>query len=746
MKLAFIGTYPPQKCGIGTFTNNLLKSIAENLGYESLFPNISVIAVSDMEQDYNYPPEVTMVINRSNQRDYISAAKYLNYNNFDACIIEHEFGIFGGESGVYILSLVNRIEIPLIVTFHTVIKEPTHVQKVIVQELAKKSHKIIVMSNRAVEFLLKIYKLSGDKIKIIEHGVPVSKGFRTDAIREKFNFGNNIVLFTFGLLSRNKGIETVIKALPGIVEKHKNILYIVLGNTHPSVIRHDGEEYREYLLRLVKENNLEKYVYFYKNFIPEDQLMEYLYAIDIYITPYLNEAQITSGTLSYAIGAGTAVISTPYWHAQELLADGRGLLFDFHDHKQLTKILLDLLDNQHKIETLRETAYEYGHKLRWPKIGAIYLIVLKEAINKFAYLQKEKQTILDPLLLPDFSLEHINKLTDDTGIVQHAKYGIPNLKEGYCLDDNARALLMVTMEYYTRNSNESLNLMPIYLSYIHYMQNDDGTFKNFLSYNRNYLDTVGSEDSFGRTIWALGYTICHSPNESYFYISLDIFNKSIPNFIHLKHIRGIANTIIGISYYLKHFPDDDSLKNILKTLSRKLVTIYNKNKSESWNWFEKILTYDNAIIPLSLFSAYEILNDNDTLQTAVETSAFIEKITMQNNYLSPVGSNGWYPKNGICAKYAQQSVDVMGMVMLLFKAYQVTQDNSYLDKMFTSYMWYLGKNDLNIAIYDFKSGGCNDGLEEYGVNKNKGAESSLSYLISHLTVLKAFELEYEYEK
>jgi hypothetical protein len=278
------------------------------------------------------------------------------------------------------------------------------------------------------------------------------------------------------------------------------------------------------------------------------------------------------------------------------------------------------------------------------------------------------------------------------------------------------------------------------------MQNDDGTFKNFLSYNRNYLDTVGSEDSFGRTIWALGYTICHSPNESYFYISLDIFNKSIPNFIHLKHIRGIANTIIGISYYLKHFPDDDSLKNILKTLSRKLVTIYNKNKSESWNWFEKILTYDNAIIPLSLFSAYEILNDNDTLQTAVETSAFIEKITMQNNYLSPVGSNGWYPKNGICAKYAQQSVDVMGMVMLLFKAYQVTQDNSYLDKMFTSYMWYLGKNDLNIAIYDFKSGGCNDGLEEYGVNKNKGAESSLSYLISHLTVLKAFELEYEYEK
>jgi len=334
MKFAFIGTYPPQKCGIGTFTHNLIQSVADNYGYTNLFPNLYVIAVSDNEQEYEYPSEVSFVVNQNNQRDYVSAAKFINYNKADVCILEHEFGIFGGESGVYILSLVSRIEIPLIVTFHTVIREPSHIQKVIVQELSHKAYKVIVMSKKAVKFLLEIYNIPEDKIEVIEHGVPVGKVFHRDSAREKFNFSNKTALFTFGLLSRNKGIETVIKALPKVVEKHKNILYIVLGNTHPKVLSRNGEEYREYLLRLVKDYKLEDYVYFYKNFVPEELLMEYLYAADIYITPYLNEAQITSGTLSYAIGAGTAVISTPYWHAEELLADGRGVLFDFHNHEQ----------------------------------------------------------------------------------------------------------------------------------------------------------------------------------------------------------------------------------------------------------------------------------------------------------------------------------------------------------------------------------------------------------------------------
>lgn len=746
MKFAFIGTYPPQKCGIGTFTHNLIKSVSDNFGYNNLFPNLYVIAVSDNEQVYNYPPEVSFVIDQNNQRDYVSAAKFINYNKADVCILEHEFGIFGGESGVYILSLVSRITIPLIVTFHTVVRDPSQIQKTIVQELSNKAHKVIVMSKKAVKFLLDIYNIPEDKIEIIEHGVPVGKVFHRDTAREKFNFNNKTALFTFGLLSRNKGIETVIKALPKVVEKHKNILYVVLGNTHPKVLSHDGEEYREYLMRLVKEYGLEDYVYFYKNFVHEDQLMEYLYAADIYITPYLKEEQITSGTLSYAVGAGTAVISTPYWHAQELLADGRGVLFDFHNHEQLGNILLDLLDNPEKIDVLREAAIEYGHRLKWPKIGAKYIKTAKSAAENFSYVQKEKRTILDPHLLPDFTLAHIKRLTDDTGIVQHAKYGIPNLKEGYCSDDNSRALLMTAMAHNKHKTDDTVKLMPIYLSYLHFMQNEDGSFRNFLSFSRSYIDEIGSEDSFGRTIWALGYLIKYSPNQSYHRLGMDVFQKSISYFKQLTHLRGIANTILGISYYLRKFPEDLTVKNIMREITEKIINFYNAEKSGDWNWFENILTYDNAIIPLSLFHAAEFLKDETILKTAIESTAFLESVTMKNGYLKPIGSNGWFRKGGESADFAQQSIDVMGMVLLFFRAYEVTKENKYLDKMFISYMWYLGKNDLNIPVYDFETGGCNDGLEEYGLNKNQGAESTLSYLISHLTVLNAFELEHEYEK
>lgn len=746
MKFAFISTYPPQKCGIGTFTNNLIKSIAENFGYKELVPNLYVVAISDKEPTYEYPSEVAFVVNQNIQRDYVAAAKFINYNKVDACILEHEFGIFGGESGVYILSLVSRLEVPLIVTFHTVIREPTYIQKVIVQELSHRAEKVVVMSQKAVKFLLDVYNIDEKKIEVIEHGVPVGKVYDRDAVREKFNFTNKTVLLTFGLLSRNKGIETVIKALPKVVEKHKNVLYIVLGNTHPKIVSRYGEEYREYLLRLVKEFRIEEYVYFYKNFLPEDLLMEYLYAIDIYITPYLNEAQITSGTLSYAIGAGAAVISTPYWHAQELLADGRGILFDFNNHEQLANILINLLDNPEKIEQLREAATKYGSNLKWPKIGAKYIKAAKSAIAGFSFVEKQKKTILDPYLLPDFTLSHIKRLTDDTGIVQHAKYGIPNLKEGYCLDDNARALLMTAMAHQKNRSDEALGLMPIYLSFLNYMQNEDGSFRNFLSFNRNYLDKVGSEDCFGRTMWTLGFLICKFPKDSYHHLALDIFNKSLRYTRNLKHLRGFANTIIGLAHYLRRFPEDANVKDIMYELTYKLVESYKKTKTDDWKWFENILTYDNAILPLSLLYSAEVFIADEITKIALESIAFLESVTMKNEYLKPVGSKGWYPKGGKCADFAQQSIDVMGMVLLFFKAYQTTREKSFLDKMFTSYLWYMGKNELNLPVYDFESGGCYDGLEEYGLNQNQGAESTIAYLMAHLTVLNAFELEYEYEK
>ncbi|MCX6161879.1 MAG: glycosyltransferase family 4 protein [Ignavibacteriae bacterium] len=745
-KFAFIGSYLPRKCGIATFTNNLIKSVVNSLGGESILQHAYVVAMNDQGQEYNYPPEVKFVINQNEHRDYLAAAQFINYNEADICILEHEFGIFGGESGAYILHLVERLEIPLMVTFHTILHKPTPLQKTIIRVICRRACKVIVMSERAVEFLVQIYNVPKEKIKIIEHGVPVGRVLNREAIRTKFNFGHKKVLFTFGLLSRNKGIENVIKALPEVIQKHGDVLYIILGKTHPAVIRERGEEYREFLLRMVKDLKLENHVYFYTDFVTDDRLFEYLSAIDIYITPYLNEAQITSGTLAYAIGAGAAVISTPYWHATELLSEGRGKLFDFHDSGQLQNIILELLDNPDILERIRKNAFDYGQKLKWPRIGTEYVKTACEVTENFICFSHKLTSIIDPQLMPVFNMSHAVRLTDNTGIVQHAKYGIPNLKEGYCLDDNSRALLMSLMTYRIRKEKEALRLLPIYLSFIHYMQNEDGTFRNFLSYSRQYLDKEGSEDVFGRTIWALGYLINYPPNDSYLCLGLEIFSKSIQHSRNLKHTRGIANTIIGLSYYVRKYPHDKESVLLLEELTGKIVANFEKGKDKNWIWFDDILTYDNGVIPYSLLNSAEVLNDSSVKKLGLEILSFLEEVTMRDGYLMPVGSNGWFVRSEQPAVYAQQSIDVMAMVLAYYRAYISTNDTHFLKRMFKCFMWYTGENNLNIPVYDFETGGCNDGLEEHGVNRNQGAESTLAYLISYLTVLSAFGFEYEYEK
>ena len=405
-----------------------------------------------------------------------------------------------------------------------------------------------------------------EKIAFIEHGVP-DIHFNPEKSKKEFKLENKKVLLTFGFIGRNKGIETVIKALPEVVEKHPDVIYIVLGKTHPNVLRHSGEEYRIFLMRMVKNLRLEKHVVFLNEFINEQDLFKYLCASDIYITPYLNEAQITSGTLSFAVGVGSAVISTPYWHASELLADGRGKLFNFSDSRELASILAELLDTPEELNELKKKAYNYGRKITWPKTGEKYISLASTILKEEHTVIVNNDTELDLLILPPFSLTHINRLTDDTGIIQHAKFGIPNLKEGYCLDDNARALLMVLMAYRQMKNMRALELSPIYLSYIHYMQNPNGTFRNFLSFSRNYLDEVGSEDSFGRTIWALGYLLGNAPNDAYYQTGRLVFFNAAPNFEKLKSIRSIANTMIGISYYLKCNPSDDAMTERLRNLA-----------------------------------------------------------------------------------------------------------------------------------------------------------------------------------
>ncbi|MBN2595663.1 MAG: glycosyltransferase family 4 protein [Marinifilaceae bacterium] len=731
MKFAYIGTYPPRECGIGSFTKDLYYSMVDDINRNE--NEGFIVTMNNSDEEYSYPKEVKLTIQQENRNEYIAAAKYINNSGADVCILQHEFGIFGGRSGIYILSLLHHLKIHLVVTLHTISNNPSYTEKAILKEICKMANLVVVMNLKAIDFLIDIYDVPKEKITFIEHGVP-DFHFDQKKIKKELNLEKKKIILTFGFLSRNKGIEVAIKALPRLVKKHPNVIYLVLGKIHPSVMRCSGDEYLLYLRQLVKNLSLEDHVVIPNKYVPQDDLFKFLCASDIYITPYNNEAQITSGTLSYAIGAGSAVISTPYWHATELLANGRGRLFDFHNSNQLADILIELLDHPETLNALRKNAYEYGRNMTWPEIGAKYN---KHVFNALQDEIEKKRQYFDIQTVPPFSLKHINRLTDNTGIMQHAKFGIPNLKHGYCLDDNARALLMALMAYQEKNNYKALELCPIYLSYIQYMQNENGTFKNFLSFDRKFLDEVGSEDSFGRTIWALGYLLANAPNASYYESGRSMFIKAVPIFEKLKSVRGIANTIVGISCYLQRNPADDSMTELLSRLSKKLVKNYEANSSDDWRWFEPFLTYDNAMLPLALLHAAEIHNDDQIRKTAFSSMNFLISKTFINGYLSIIGNDGWYEKGGKRATFTQQPLDAMAMILLFEQAFKLTKNIEYLNKLFTSYMWFLGENDLRISLYDSETNGCCDGLESYGVNRNQGAESTLAYVISHLTVLKA---------
>ncbi|MCK7554474.1 glycosyltransferase [Chitinophaga sedimenti] len=433
------------------------------------------------------------------------------------------------------------------------------------------------------------------------------------------------MIFTFGLLSRNKGIETVIQAMPKIIERHPEVLYIVAGATHPAVVRHAGEEYRDSLEKMVTDLQLENHVLFLNRFLNEQELFAYLTCCDIYVTPYLSEAQITSGTLTYALGAGSAVISTPYWYAKELLDNGRGLLFDFKDSLQLSRCINDLLDTPGKLQELKQHAASYGKKLQWSQMGARYRQLAWKILSTPRPTVINTKPVPDVSLLSPLNLSHVRRLTDDTGIVQHAKYGIPNLKEGYCLDDNSRALMMMLMAQHYRRNKESLELITTYLSFIQYMQREDGNFRNFLSFSRQYLDEIGSEDAFGRTVWSLGYLVRYAPNNSYREFAQELFHRSTQHFATLEHLRGRANAAIGVSHYLAYHPTDEGMFKLLDILIEPLLASYERNRTNEWQWFEHNMSYDNGILPLALLHAYEVTGDERTYNIAMESINFRRK-------------------------------------------------------------------------------------------------------------------------
>ena len=731
MKIAFLGNYPPKACGIGTFTFSLARAILSNLKASEISEYAEVIVMEDPSDDHDYPVEVTRHIRPQEPADYRDAADYLNDNDFDLLVLQHEYGIFGGDDGMHVMHLLDKLRIPLIVTYHTVLKEPSFGQRDVLGRIAERAQAVVVMTQLASQLLSDVFDVAADKIHVIEHGVPVIESASREALRADRGWTDRHVLFTFGLLGRGKGIETSIRALPAIVKAYPNTLYVVLGKTHPHVIKHSGEEYREYLQDLAEELGVGENLQMISKFASEQELFDGLRAADVYVVPYPNEAQITSGTLAYAVGAGAGIVSTPFWHAAELLQEGRGRLFPFHDSKALANTVIDLLANPDELRRMRQRAADYGAHLLWPRIGKQYLKVFGEA--KVAF-QDYERTVRKPVRLPALKLDHLLRMTDDCGILQHGKYAIPNRYEGYCLDDNGRALLLVGMlARYNMADAALLNrLADTYISYILHAQNLDGTFRNFMGYDRRFLEQRGSEDSYGRALWGVAYCLAHPVRADHRPLLHEIFIRAIGHLESNRSPRTVAYGVLALSYYLDNSPTDEDMLNLLDRMCGRLVDHYNDSRQEGWNWFENYLTYSNGILPFALFRALNHLNKESIRAVAVESTNFLADQTVLDGVLHPIGCTEPFTFRNARPEFDQQPVDVMCKVLLFSEACRHQDLQRHCGNIGVAFAWFTGANALKAPLYNPETGGCFDGLMASGVNHNQGAESLLAYLISRV--------------
>lgn len=733
--IAFVGNYLPRQCGIATFTHDLCEAVAAQAGHHDVF----TIAMNDVPEGYPYPDRVRFEVRQNTPSDYRLAAEFLNIQQVSTICMQHEFGIYGGTCGSHVLSLLRRLRRPLVTTFHTVLKDPTDQQKLIAQEISRISSRVVVMADLAKDFLHDIYGVEEERIAMIPHGIPDVPFVDPHYFKDQFGVEGRRVLMTFGLLSPGKGLEYVIEALPRIVAKHPDVVYIILGATHPHVKATSGEEYRNSLARRAHELGLRDNVIFVNRFVVFKELCEYLGAADLYVTPYLNEAQITSGTLAYAMGTGKAVVSTPYWHAKELLDDNRGRFVPFHDSDAIADQVIDLLDNEQELNTMRKRAYNYCRKMVWQRVAQDYLDLFHEATDAWVEGKTVHQAAAKPRRkeqfdLPELDLRHLNILTDDTGIFQHCRYTTPDREHGYCSDDNARALIVSCMHWEQYHEEAMIPLMSRYLAFLaHALDEETGRFRNFMRYDRKWLEEAGSSDSHGRALWSLGEAIALCPHESMIALASRLFLRALPLVEQFDSPRTWAFTICGLHAYLRRFGGDSEIRRYRALLSEKLLQTFQEHMSEDWPWCEDILSYANAKLPHVLLTSGKWMQRGDMIDVGKRALSWLLDIqTSEAGAFSPIGSEGWYPRGGERAHFDQQPIEAHAMLDACIEAYHVTREEYWLNGAQKAFYWFLGENDLHIPLYDFTTGGCRDGLHPDSVNENQGAESTLAWLMSLL--------------
>jgi glycosyltransferase involved in cell wall biosynthesis len=731
-KIAFVADYLPRKCGIATFTADLCGSMAAQYAGSRCF----VVPVNDIEGGYEYPGEVRFEIDEQDLASYERAADFLNISNVGVVSLQHEFGIYGGPAGAHVLAMLRLLKMPVVTTLHTILREPNAEQRRVMQELIGRSTRVVVMTQRGREFLEEIYQAPSAKIDVIPHGIPDMQFVDPNFYKDKFGVEGRIVLLTFGLLSPNKGIENVLNALPEILAEFPNLVYIVLGATHPNLLREEGEAYRFSLERMAKRNRIQRNVIFYNRFVEIEELKEFIGAADLYITPYLDEAQITSGTLSCAFGAGKAVISTPYWHATELLAEERGVLVPFRDSSAIAREVLALLRDEPRRHAIRKQAYKLGREMIWSQVAKLYMRSFEQARVERSVMSRKSFAIRtldqEPGQLPDLRLDHLFRMTDSTGIFQHALFSVPNFSEGYCTDDNARAfILTVFLEELGDDSPRIRSLATTYAAFLnHAFDKESRRFRNFMSFDRKWLEDHGSEDSHGRALWALGACVGRSQRRSFQSMAGQLYNRALPIVSEFTAARAWAFSLIGIHEYLRRLGGDRVANQIRETLTSRLMQMFDAAE-DKWPWCEDAVTYDNAKLAHALIVSGADSGQDAVVQRGLQALRWLVKIqTSENGYFSPIGCHGFYQRGETRANFDQQPIEAYGMVAACLEAFRLTSDPYWHEQARRAFDWFLGWNDLGLELYVATTGGCYDALHVDRTNQNQGAESTLAFLLS----------------
>ncbi|MEJ2244467.1 MAG: glycosyltransferase family 4 protein [Acidobacteriota bacterium] len=732
-KIAFVGNHLPRKCGIATFTSDLLASVANTYPQSRCFS----VSVNDINGGYDYPEVVHFEIEEQDVSSYLRAADFLNISNVDIVCLQHEFGIFGGPAGSHILAFLHELRMPVVTTLHTILHTPQADQQRVMQELISLSTRLVVMAERGCRILQDVYNAPPAKIDLIPHGIPDVGFVDPTYFKDQFGVEGKTVLLTFGLLSPNKGIEYVLNALPGILAEFPDVVYIILGATHPNELREHGETYRLSLEILAKKNKVETNVIFYNQFVEIDTLKAFIGAADLYVTPYLNEAQITSGTLAYTFGAGKAVVSTPYWHAAELLAEDRGALVPFGDAQSIAREVTGLLRDDSRRHAIRKNAYRIGRDMIWNNVAQQYMSSFElSRLNMGVHSPKILVTkTLDqrPRELPKLKLDHLSRMTDSTGVFQHAVGGVPNFSEGYCTDDNARAyILAVLLSELGKDPEIVRTLATTCAGFLqHAFDKKTKRFHNFMSFDRRWLDDKGSEDSQGRAIWALGIGVGRSPFRGFQTMAGQLFALSVPTLTEFTSPRAWAFGLIGIHEYLRRLSGDSLVNQIREGLISRLMNLLKKNATPDWNWFEQVLSYDNAKLAHALILSGRATGQQEVLEQGLQVLRWLIKVqTSEKGHFRPIGSNGFYNRGGSRANFDQQPIEAQAMVSSCLVAARTTKDFWWYEQAQRAFDWFLGWNDLGRELYSPENGGCSDGLHMDRVNENQGAESTLAFLLS----------------